>query len=405
MASLARGHVPDPKLGQAAAPVGGPHQLGAVRRPGRVIVLGVVVGQVLRRAPARDRGQVEVAQGDEGELPAVRRNGRAVDPQHLARRGRVEVAADLVVARTRHLQPGGELHRPGRRPRGGAPPHLAVGHVVEAAVFRQPRDAEREHHLASRDGLAVDLQPAGGVVADHIGELPARAPGRGLHGPLRAAQFAFLGLAQGHGVDGRDVAPGGGVGDGFAVRRPGRHAVLEGVLADLGQGSAGHVEDPDIVAVLARLAPVRGEGDPAPVRRPHRVAVVEGAGGQLLLVRAVRLDRPQVVAAVAVGEIGQGLAVRGPHRLARVVEQVGDAMHRPAAGRHDPQATLQVDRQGLAVRRDRHRHGCALVDADVDDGVAGRNLGGVRQGRGRRSGEGDSGEQGGRHGDEGAAAP
>ena len=49
---------------------------------------------------------------------------------------------------------------------------------------------------------------------------------------------------------------------------------------------------------------------------------------------AVGRDRPEVVAAVAVGEEGDRLAVGRPRRLARVVEDVGDARRRAAGGRH-----------------------------------------------------------------------
>ena len=114
--------------------------------------------------------------------------------------------------------------------------------------------------------------------------------------------------------------------------------------------------------------------------RQDRLAIVERAPGQLALIGAVGIDRPDVVAAIAIGKERDGAAVGRPHRLPRVVEDVGDARHGAAGGRHGPDAALHVGGDGAAVGRDRHRHRRAFANGDVD-----RCAGGRRGGRASRA--------------------
>ena len=126
------------------------------------------------------------------------------------------------------------------------------------------------------------------------------------------------------------------------------------------------VEHPDVVVAAERVAAIGRERDAGAVVRVDRLAIVERAPRQLALVRAVGIDGPEVVAAVAIREEDDGAAVRRPHRLARIVEDVGDALHRAAGGRHRPDAALHVGGERAAVRRDRHRHRRAFAHGDVD---------------------------------------
>ena len=66
------------------------------------------------------------------------------------------------------------------------------------------------------------------------------------------------------------------------------------------------------------------------------LAVVERAFGQHVLIAAVSANLPQIVAAISIAEKYDGLAVRRPLRLARIVEDVGDALGRATRDRQDP---------------------------------------------------------------------
>ena len=374
-AAAARLHVADPELQVLAVLVGGVGQLRAVGRPRGLGVERGVLGQVHRLAA--DRHHVDVADRGKRDLLAVGRDHRVHDAEHLARRDRGEVALAPRVGRrrARHLQGRAELDRLRRAAVDAAFADLAVRDVVEVLGVG-PRRAEGEHVLAAGDRLAADLvarrlgtaaaAAAAAAGGDVIDDLPAGAPRRRVHAPRGTRRLALGAVGDVHRPHRLAVVAGRGEGDLLVVGRPGRHVVVGGVLRQLAELPAPHVEGPDVVVAAERVAAVRREGDARAVVRPGRLAIVEGAPRQLVLVRSVRRDRPQVVAAVTVGEEGNPFAVGRERRLARVVEDVGDAGGGAAGGRQRPDAALQIDRERAAIRRDRHGHRRPFVHRDVD---------------------------------------
>ncbi len=216
-------------------------------------------------------------------------------------------------------------------------------------------------------GLALDLEarllPHGHVIQQlAAGPERRRVEARALD----AADAPLAHRSQVHGPHRFVVVARRGVDDLVVVRRPARHEVFARALGDLLQLAVAQVERPDVVVAAERVAAVGRERDARAVVRVDRLAIVEGAPGQLALIGAVGIDRPDVVAAVAIGEEHDGAAVGRPHRLARIVEHVGDALHRAAGGRHGPDAALHVGGERLPVRRDRHGHRRAFAHGHVD---------------------------------------
>jgi hypothetical protein len=125
-------------------------------------------------------------------------------------------------------------------------------------------------------------------------------------------------------------------------------AVLARAPGDLAGGAAGDIHRPDVIAAVA----VGGEGDGLAIGRPGRVAVVILAMGELARVAAIGAHGPQIIVAVAIGVIGQARAIRRPDGQMGIVEIVGDASGFPAFGRDDPQAALQVEGQPLPIGGD-----------------------------------------------------
>ena len=220
----------------------------AIGRPHRVHLDERVVGEPFRHGvAAAGRHRPEIAEGGERHARSIRRDRRVHHAPDRLRSFRREVAAPgrELGAGERHVRR--ERDRPGGAAGAGASLDHAVGGIDHVAAAGPVR-AEREHILAGlAHGGATDDEPAVRAAHRHVGDGPAvRRPGRRPGGRRFGGQQAFgsrLYLARvdtplGAVRDERDFAP---------VRRPGGHAVVGSVGRQAPHFPAGRRQDPDVV--------------------------------------------------------------------------------------------------------------------------------------------------------------
>jgi hypothetical protein len=166
----------------------------------------------------------------------------------------------------------------------------------------------------------------------------------------RRGDFSFGVIGDANSPDRGAALARGREGNFLIIRRPSGHVVFRWIIRKAVNCAAGDIEHPDVVAAAEWVVTIGGERDAFTVVRESGFAVVVGADSELVLIAAIGRDGPQVVAAVAVGEEDDPLTVGREDGLAGVVENVGDAFGGSAAGGESPDAALQVDGEGAAVR-------------------------------------------------------